>query len=96
MSHLMATNPSTEVTATATATVTRTVKQELVEIIEILTPEVFATFLLLTIIGAAEKYLHWWIGDYKFFDVLPVRWVFDAGHLTVITLFLYRTVRRFR
>ncbi len=65
------------------------------EVLRELIPEAFALFLLLLIVGGAEKLLRWLIGDYKFFDYLPVRWVFDIGDLTVILLFIWRNVRKF-
>ena len=65
------------------------------EVIEEIVPEAFATFLLLATVAGSRKLLEWWVGhDAKFFDVLPVRWVFDAGELTIVCRFLWRIVRK--
>jgi hypothetical protein len=70
---------------------------KLKDVIDVLIPEAFATFLLLAIVGGSRKLLELWIGhDAKFFDVLPVRWVFDAGELIIVCYFLWRILRKFR
>jgi hypothetical protein len=71
-----------------------TLGQKLYDVIYVIVPEIFATFLLLSFVGASEKFLHWWVGDKKFFDVLPVRWVFDAAELAIILYFVVRIARQ--
>jgi len=76
------------------------VRKEIREVIEAIVPDAVAAFLLIALIAGVEKALEWSIGDYKFFGRLPVRWVFDASHLTIILYFLlnsiWRSIRRFR
>ena len=57
-----------------------------------------STYIASTGIVAFSRYLiQWWLGkDAKFFDHLPVEWVFDARHLTVILRFLWMSVRKFK
>ena len=91
----MATNPSAEGT---TAQVSQSgtysaLKLKLGEVVLKLIPEIFATFVLLLAVGGAERFLHWWIGEYRFCGVLPVRWVFDSADLAIVLKFLVRTLR---
>jgi hypothetical protein len=75
-------------------------KKEIQDVVEAILPDAVAAFLLVALIAGVEKALEWSIGDYKFFGLLPVRWVFDASHLTIILYFLlnsiWRSIRRFR
>jgi len=91
----MATNPSAGAAVpTPTPGPTPTLWQKPNEVLIDLLPEAFATFLLLLIIGAAQRLLHSWIGDYKFYGVLPISWVFDTGDLVVISYFIVRNLRK--
>jgi hypothetical protein len=38
---------------------------------------------------------HWLEPDAKFFDYIPVRWVFDLGHLVMILRLIWRIVKGF-
>jgi hypothetical protein len=68
-------------------------KQVLIDLL----PEAFATLLLLSTIGLSQKLFEWWIGkESRFFDILPIRWAFDAAELSIILTFLWRTVRKGR
>jgi hypothetical protein len=53
--------------------------------------EIISTMLLIAGIALADKLLEWSLGkDKKFFDAVPVQWVFDFGHISMILRFLYR------
>jgi hypothetical protein len=62
-----------------------------------LIPEAITTIGLLGIVALSRYLIQLWLGKgAKFFDYLPVEWVFDAGHLTVILRFLWMSVRKFK
>lgn len=53
--------------------------------------EFVATFVAIGGIGLADLLVKWWVGeDKKFFGVIPVQWVFDLGHLSLIGRLIYR------
>ena len=53
--------------------------------------EFVGTVLTIGSIALADYLLKSWIGDgKKFFDILPIQWVFDFCHLCVIGRFLWR------
>ena len=62
-----------------------------------LIPEAITTLGLLGIVAMSRFLLQLWLGKgAKFFDYLPVEWVFDAGHLTVIGRFLWMSLKKFK
>jgi hypothetical protein len=62
-----------------------------------LIPEAVTTVGLLGIVAISRLLIEWWLGKgAKFFDFLPVEWVFDAGHLAVILRFIWMSLRKFK
>ena len=46
--------------------------------------EFIGTFVAIGGIAIADKLLEWWLGkDKKFFDFIPVQYVFDVGHVSL-------------
>jgi hypothetical protein len=46
------------------------------------------------LIWLAERLYRSWLGpDTRFFDFIPVKWVFDAGHLAMMYRFIRRSLR---
>ena len=62
-----------------------------------LIPEAVTTIGLLAIVAISRFLIQLWLGTgAKFFDYLPVEWVFDAGHLVVIFRFLWMSIKKFK
>lgn len=70
-------------------------KTRLLELVAELTLEAVGSAFVIAIIAGGGKLVELWIGhDAKFFDVLPIKWVFDAGDLALILRFVWRAVKR--
>jgi hypothetical protein len=53
--------------------------------------EFIATFVAIGGIAFADFLVKWWVGqDKKFFDRIPVAWVFDVGHVSLVGRLIYR------
>jgi hypothetical protein len=53
--------------------------------------EIVGTAIAVAGIALIDFLLQWWVGeDRKFFDVIPIRWGFDAAHLCVVGRLIYR------
>lgn len=50
------------------------------------------TFLFLLLLYGARKLVEWLFGQTKFFDYIPVRYIFDAGDIAVIARFIWNTL----
>jgi len=58
--------------------------------------EAVGTGLTILIIAGAHQLLELLLGkDEKFFDYIPVAWVFDLGHIVVIGRLIWRTIRTY-
>jgi hypothetical protein len=65
-------------------------------LVEELALDALGTALAIGIIAGADSLVRWLLGEgAKFFDFIPVRWVFDAGHLAMVVRLVWRVVRRF-
>jgi hypothetical protein len=51
------------------------------------------TFLFLILLYGARKLVEWLFGEAKFFDYIPVRYLFDIGDIAVIGRFIWNTLR---
>lgn len=61
--------------------------------IEIL-PEGFGVVLIILTVWTIRHALEWALGkDAKFFDLIPIRYVTDAGELVVLVRFILRAAR---
>jgi hypothetical protein len=53
--------------------------------------EFIGTFLAIGGIALADLLVKWWVGEgKKFFDIIPVQWVFDFGHVALVGRLIYR------
>jgi hypothetical protein len=53
--------------------------------------EFIGTFLAIGGIALADLLVKWWLGgEKKFFDIIPVQWVFDFGHISLVGRLIYR------
>jgi len=53
--------------------------------------EFLGTFVAIAGIGLTDKFVKWWLGaDAKFFDTVPVAWVFDLAHICLIARLIWR------
>jgi hypothetical protein len=50
--------------------------------------EIVATTIVVGLVALAGGLVNWLLGDRKFFDWIPVRWVFDAGDLAIAVKFV--------
>jgi hypothetical protein len=58
--------------------------------------EAIGTVCAIGIIALAHNLVELWMGkDAKFFDYIPIRYVFDVGHIVVIGRLVWRIVKRF-
>ena len=58
--------------------------------------EGFGTVFAIGIIALAHYLVELWVGKgAKFFDFIPVEWVFDAGHIVVVARLVWRSIKRF-
>ena len=53
------------------------------------------TAIAVCIIAATDHLVSWLIGDRKFFDFIPVRWIFDAAHIVVVLRLIWGVIRKF-
>jgi hypothetical protein len=53
--------------------------------------EFIATFVAIAGIALADLLVRWWVGENKkFFDQIPVQWVFDLGDVCLIGRLIWR------
>ncbi|MGO9256324.1 MAG: hypothetical protein ACLQU1_08495 [Bryobacteraceae bacterium] len=72
-------------------------KRRLRDVVEEMVLEAVATGLTIAIIAGAHYLLELLIGKgEKFFNLIPVAWVFDAGHIVVVGRLIWRTMRTYR
>jgi hypothetical protein len=58
--------------------------------------EAFGTVGVLALVKLVDFLIKYWFGDQaRFFDVVPVRWVFDVADLVVISRLVWRIIKRF-
>ena len=57
--------------------------------------EGIGTCIAIGIIALADLLVKWLIGERKFFDLIPVQWVFDAAHLVVVLRLIWGVIRKF-
>ena len=70
-------------------------KERLSELVGELTLEAIGSAFVIAIIAGGRFLVQYWMGhDAKFFDFIPVGWVFDAGDLALILRFLWRAIKR--
>jgi hypothetical protein len=71
-------------------------RRRLYDVLLEMVPEGFATVLVILIIAGTRKLLSLLIGpDAKFFEFIPVGWVFDAGDVALVGRLVWRTWRKF-
>ena len=59
-------------------------------------PEALGSFLAIVIVAGGRKLVEWWIGPgAKFFDFIPVSWIFDAGDVALLARFVWRAIKKF-
>jgi hypothetical protein len=52
--------------------------------------EFVGTFVAIGGIAVADLLVKWWLGEEKFFGLIPVQWVFDLGHICVVGRLIWR------
>lgn len=52
--------------------------------------EFVGTFLAIGGIALADLLVRWWLGEEKFFGIVPVQWVFDLCHICVMGRLIWR------
>lgn len=57
--------------------------------------EGIGTAIAVCIIAATDRLVSWLIEDRKFFDFIPVRWIFDAAHIVVVLRLIWGVIRKF-
>jgi hypothetical protein len=57
--------------------------------------EGIGTAIAVCIIAATDCLVSWLIGERKFFDLIPDRWVFDAAHIVVVGRLIWGVLRKF-
>jgi hypothetical protein len=58
-------------------------------------PEGFGTLIVILIVAAGRFLLKWSMGpDAKFFDLIPIGWVFDAGDLALVGRLVWRAFKK--
>jgi hypothetical protein len=53
--------------------------------------EFVGTFLAIGGIALADLLVRWWLGEEKFFGIVPVQWVFDLCHICVMGRLIWRS-----
>jgi hypothetical protein len=88
--------PVPAVTPTATAKAKKSFWRRLGDVVDEMAIEAVATVLTIGLIFGTQRLVDLLIGkDGKFFDFIPVAWVFDAGHIALIGRLIWRAVRRY-
>lgn len=83
-------------TAPAPPTTQKPFKVRLQELLGEMAIEAVTTFALIAIIAGGRHFVEWSIGSQgKFFDYIPVAWVFDVGDILLIARLLWRALKRF-
>ena len=57
--------------------------------------EGFGTAIAVLLIAGTDRLVSWSIGDGKFFDYIPVRWIFDAAHIVVVGRLIWGVIKKF-
>jgi hypothetical protein len=89
--------PPTVEPSQPTATPKKGMGERVWDVLLDLIPEGITTIGLLAIVALSHWLIELWMGKgAKFFDYVPVEWVFDAGHVTVIVRFLWMSIKKFK
>jgi hypothetical protein len=73
-----------------------TLRERVHEVFKDTIPDILTTVMVILGLAAGKYLLEWLVGkDEKFFDVIPVKWVFDVGDITNILVFVGKTWKRF-
>jgi len=57
--------------------------------------EGIGTAIAVCIISATDHLVSWLIADRKFFDFIPVRWIFDTAHIVVVLRLIWGVIKKF-
>ena len=58
--------------------------------------EGIGTLIAIGLIGLTDRLVQAWIGkDTKFFDLIPVQWVFDAAHVVIVIRLVVGVIKKF-
>ena len=70
-------------------------KKRLLELLENQSIEFIGTVIAVAVIAAVSALVKRFIGAVKFFDLIPVQWVFDLAHIVMIGRLVWGIIKGF-